>query len=883
MNIIAMAGHTDAAKIATTEHILFHTGVLRKMGVAYEATAMMDWMEQERGITSRLASTPPPRLHSGLSYSNMRDDIAAAYQRLLEAVLVVPPKLTSALHRLTGGDERQSLARGNETETNNIGVRYVRRRFERHAEHINERRNVLLPTGKHNSYCELNLRASRLAQRLLNLGRGPDEGVVLVVAEHSPRITARVPAKLKAHPIGQYHRTLGASVPREPRVSWGELTADRIVSDVLGKMLRSGDLRRFPWDSDGEYFGRPRLAEEEHVSPMTMHHIVSDVCSLGVLVYEVAALRECLAERAAAPLREPPIQFADYAARQRDLRQGESLEEQSAYWKQRLRSLPLLDPPTDRPCSFAPTFRGTPPSFIIAAALRKALFEPGITRGLTLYMTQPTAFQSLIHRHTSRHDLSAGSPVATRSRAGTETLACFLVDTFAMRTDPSGDTTFRDSVRRVRKICLDAYARKHVSFEQLVKRALAEGSVYLPLDPSYPRERFSLTARDSRIKVLLTRKCPSGLGDELGRHGCKTPDLDGAYQSDDDARAGPRTSAKVLNEYATAETAGSVVPVSNVSPLQAVYVIYTLGSSGRPKGIVVVNHQKAVNRVAACHSFRRNPIAGALQPSSKIDASLLNSFRTPCPGGTPLVSREGWQTDPSHVLRLADEERTVALFVGEVSSSGLIGRRHTRARCAVFNDEYGPMEAFCLIPDSFAAQPDARLYRTGEVARRASGGKFEYVGRRKLKVKLRRLRVEAGAGKVALIKHAGADEPPSARMLGAYYAIADDRPPSATGMPELLKAYRPEYMIPEAFKTKLPPCELFEPLKGAPIGYHSRRSKGRVYRQSSPLAEKMSRRSRAHGHGGLPFQDVSLLQHPSEMCSYSGPDVAPSKYQQLIR
>lgn len=460
MNIGIMA-HINAVKRTTTERILSHTGVSHKIGEVHDGTATMDWMEQEQehGIKIMRAVTPLPGLYSGEPHSNVidttehlnfsisaarslrvRDDIVA-YQRLLKPIGAVSLKRTSALPALTPGNERQSLAEGNEIETNTPVVLYVRQRLEQHVEYIRER------------------------------------PIVVSIADRSPEVVTSMRAMFKARGLVQRPRPLSASVPDEPRVSWAELTADRIISNaradaLVERLYRSGDLARYLSDGDNEYFDRLHLAEENHISLMTMHHIVMDVWSMGVLAREVAALREAFTEGIMTPLCEPPIQFADYAARQREWPKGEVLEEQFTYWRQRLRGLPLLNLPTARPRPVTETFCRTRRFFIIDAAISKALGDLGGSEGMTLYMKMLAAFQSLLHRYTSQHDIAVLSPVATRNRAETELLTGFLVNTLVLRTNLSGAPTLSELFNRVREVALAVYTHQDMPFERLTYAGL---------------------------------------------------------------------------------------------------------------------------------------------------------------------------------------------------------------------------------------------------------------------------------------------------------------------------------------------------------------------------------------------------------------------------
>ncbi|MDQ3804120.1 MAG: amino acid adenylation domain-containing protein, partial [Acidobacteriota bacterium] len=213
-----------------------------------------------------------------------------------------------------------------------------------------------------------------------------------------------------------------------------------------------------------------RLSEEEHVALFTMHHIVSDGWSMGVLIREVAALYEAFSRGEPSPLEELPVQYADYALWQKQWLQGEVLERQMQYWREQLGGdLPVLELPTDRPRPAVQSYRGAHESFSLPVELAAALRELSRREGVTLYMTLLAAFQVLLSRYTGQQDVAVGSPIAGRTSVETEGLIGFFANTLVMRTDLSGDVSFRELLGRVREVSLGAYAHQHMPFEKLVE------------------------------------------------------------------------------------------------------------------------------------------------------------------------------------------------------------------------------------------------------------------------------------------------------------------------------------------------------------------------------------------------------------------------------
>ncbi|HKG94775.1 MAG TPA: amino acid adenylation domain-containing protein [Gemmatimonadaceae bacterium] len=211
-----------------------------------------------------------------------------------------------------------------------------------------------------------------------------------------------------------------------------------------------------------------KLDDIDHVLVMTMHHIVSDGWSRGVLYREVGALYDAFAANRPSPLAELPVQYADYARWQREWLTDGVLEPQISYWKQALAALPTLDLPADRPRPPVQTFKGATKSFHLPASLSAGLRALCTREESTLFMTLLAAFQALLGRYSGQEDIVVGSPIAGRTQVETENLIGFFVNTLVMRADLSNDPTFSELLKRVRESALGAYANQDVPFERLV-------------------------------------------------------------------------------------------------------------------------------------------------------------------------------------------------------------------------------------------------------------------------------------------------------------------------------------------------------------------------------------------------------------------------------
>jgi amino acid adenylation domain-containing protein len=212
-----------------------------------------------------------------------------------------------------------------------------------------------------------------------------------------------------------------------------------------------------------------RLGEEDHVLLLTMHHIISDGWSMSVFWRELGALYEAFAEGKTSPLGELPIQYTDYAVWQRQRLQGETLEKQLSYWRRQLAELPTVELPTDHPRPAVQTHRGARQSLELPHSLSEALKDLSRQEGVTLFMVLLGAFQVLLSRYSGQEDIAVGTPIAGRNRTETEGLIGFFVNTLVMRTELSGDPSFRELLERVREVALGAYDHQDLPFEMLVE------------------------------------------------------------------------------------------------------------------------------------------------------------------------------------------------------------------------------------------------------------------------------------------------------------------------------------------------------------------------------------------------------------------------------
>jgi hypothetical protein len=221
-----------------------------------------------------------------------------------------------------------------------------------------------------------------------------------------------------------------------------------------------------------------RLGAEDHVLLLTMHHIVSDAWSAGVFLRELTHLYQAFSDGKPSPLPELSIQYADYAAWQRQWFQGSVLQEQLTYWKEQLKGAPpLLQLPTDRARPKLRSFCGAYESVPLSQDLSHALKKLSQEEGVTLFMTLLAGFQALLSRYSGQDQIVVGTDVANRTSTETEQLIGFFINLLALRTDLSGNPSFLELLGRVREVALGAYAHQDMPFDKLVEELQPERSL----------------------------------------------------------------------------------------------------------------------------------------------------------------------------------------------------------------------------------------------------------------------------------------------------------------------------------------------------------------------------------------------------------------------
>jgi acyl carrier protein len=253
------------------------------------------------------------------------------------------------------------------------------------------------------------------------------------------------------------------------------LDAESRSREVL--RLANEEARR-PFDLTNGPLLRGLLIKEqaqEHAVLFTLHHIVSDGWSVGVVVRELSRAYDAQVRGEEIETEELEIQYADYAVWQREWLAGEELERQVSYWKEQLAGAPaFLDLPLDKPRSSLTEYKGAGKAFMVPPHVLMALKELSRKEQVTLFMTLLAAFDILLMRYTGQDDIVVGSNIANRNRKEIEGLIGFFVNNLVLRTDLSGDPTFSELLHRVREVCLGAYTHQDLPFELVVEAVQPE-------------------------------------------------------------------------------------------------------------------------------------------------------------------------------------------------------------------------------------------------------------------------------------------------------------------------------------------------------------------------------------------------------------------------
>ncbi|WHZ21721.1 MAG: polyketide synthase module [Nitrospira sp.] len=267
--------------------------------------------------------------------------------------------------------------------------------------------------------------------------------------------------------------------PVQTAMAYSPLAIKHVDLRRLGGVAQESELQRLmtqefqqPFDlTKGPLFRSMllRLEDRRYVLLLTMHHIVTDDWSMGLLFRELAASYQSFTDGTPVALPEDGVQYADYAVWQRQRLSSTILEKQLTYWKDKLRGVPtILKLPTDRPRPSVQTYQGDDVPFTLTESLTVQLSEFSRKQGVTLFMTLLAAFEVLLSRYSDQKQFCIGTPLANRTRPEVENLIGFFVNTLVLRADLTGDPTFVEHLANVREASLEAQSHQDIPFEKLL-------------------------------------------------------------------------------------------------------------------------------------------------------------------------------------------------------------------------------------------------------------------------------------------------------------------------------------------------------------------------------------------------------------------------------
>ncbi len=535
-----------------------------------------------------------------------------------------------------------------------------------------------------------------------------------------------------------------------------------------------------------------RLGALDHVLLFTMHHIISDAWSIGVLIEEVSVLYGAFSAGQPSPLPELPIQYADYSEWQREWLEGGSLEEQLAYWRKQLAQVSMLQLPTDRTGTTSQSQSGATCEFVIAANVARQLKKLAEGQGATLFMVLLAAFQTLLYRYTGQDDITVGTPIAGRDSGETEKLIGFFINTLVLRGDLSGEPSFIELVQRTKEVTLQAYAHQDVPFEKLVEvlspeRNLGNTPLFQVMIVLQNAPQGDLRLGAATLQPLDAVDNGTAKFDLLLLH---AEDASGTLMSSLQYNTDlfePATINRIIGHYAV--LLNSIVS----APHAPIHSLEILGAEERRMLLEDFNARGVSIPEATVVRMLEEQVAPWVKKNEAEDKATVRMGK-PIPNTQVYVVDEKMQPVP---VGVAGE----LCIGGPELTQGHLNRPELAA------------ERF--VPNPFAGKSTGeQLYRTGDLVRWLPDGNLEYRGRLDQQVKIRGFRMDLGKIEAALQEYWGVrqavvilreDEPGDKRLVS--YVVPGLEGESSNGSVLLrtneLRAYLlgrlPEYLVPSAY------------------------------------------------------------------------------------
>ncbi|HEX6746468.1 MAG TPA: amino acid adenylation domain-containing protein [Longimicrobium sp.] len=325
-----------------------------------------------------------------------------------------------------------------------------------------------------------------------------DPGSPAYAIPFSYRITGALDAEALRRALAELvrrHEPLRTTLPAVDgvpvqRIAPAPADFDLPVADLrhLPESERRAEAGRLAAEASGHRFDLARgplfraslvhVADAEHHLLLNLHHVIGDGWTVGVLKEELSALYGAFSRGEPSPLPEPALQYADYAAWQREHLSGAALERQVEFWRRALEGAPaLLELPTDRPRPPMESHRGGVEHLLVPSGLAAEVNALARREGATLFMVLLAALDVVLGRLAGQEDVVVGTPIAGRTRAETDRMVGLFLNSLALRTDLSGDPSFRELLGRVRETTLSAYAHQELPFERVLEEVRPERSL----------------------------------------------------------------------------------------------------------------------------------------------------------------------------------------------------------------------------------------------------------------------------------------------------------------------------------------------------------------------------------------------------------------------
>ncbi|MEU4806649.1 amino acid adenylation domain-containing protein [Actinosynnema sp. NPDC023587] len=376
--------------------------------------------------------------------------------------------------------------------------------------------------------------------------RGPLERAVLaeafgdVVRRHEV-LRTRYTTGADGGPV----QVVDESVVVEP--AYDDLGTAADAADRLAALVERDRSRPFDLETGPVVRGRlVRTGPDEHHVVVVVHHIAMDAWSSGLFVRELATAYAARTGQADANPEPPRVQYADFAAWQRDQVSGDRLARGVEHWERRLAGLPPLELAADRPRPALWDARGDTVAFTVPAEVVERARVFGRERGATPFMVYLAAFWALLGRYSGQDDFAVGSPVAGRGHVDTEEMLGDFVNMVVLRADLAGEPSFGELVERARDTALDAYAHQEVPFERLVDGLAADRDL-----STHPLFQVSF-GQQSTEELRFAVGGLEGVEVEPPSRGAKFDQTWTVVQSPDGSLSGEVTFARALFDRATA-------------------------------------------------------------------------------------------------------------------------------------------------------------------------------------------------------------------------------------------------------------------------------------------------------------------------------------------